>query len=152
MSADIGDAWAVPTRDVTLGGQVVSLKRMTVGQHLRLAPLLKGKALGPLLAMMVPAPVAEGEPAPASESLMPRVLELLATEGEWLLKVIAIAAGVDEKILADGGPDELLAVAGGLIELNLDFFIQRMAPAMASAADSLSQRLAIGAGSTPSKP
>lgn len=141
--AQAPSAWESPTRSVTLNGAPLTLARMNVGQYLRLAPVIKDRSLAPLLAAF--AGGGEGDQAGG----MPQLVDVLATDGEWLLQAIAIAAGETPEAIKAAGPDELLEIGGAVVELNFDFFTRRMVPVLGQVAQHLAERMS-GSGLTPS--
>lgn len=152
MTREALNPWTVPERTVLLTGAPVTVRRLATSQFMALAFIVEGKSLDAIVEMFVRQGGGDGAGDPLQPSEAPRsgFLHLLATDGPWILSAIAVAAKVDEQVLGDSGPDEVIELCSALVELNVDFFTQRLYPLMSRVADQLTQRLTNGAGSIPS--
>lgn len=125
MSAGSLDTYVVEPRVVTAGGkpvQVSPLKMRAIPPFTRaISP-----ALGPLLA---------GD-----------LLTAVGVGGESLISAVAIATGEPEEWVGDLLPDAFLALLAAVVEVNTDFFAQRVTPAV----EAVTARLTALASTTPS--
>lgn len=75
------------------------------------------------------------------------VMAALATQADAVIEATAIGAGIPRAELEESTVDVLVDLASRVIEVNADFFVQRVLPAIAAAADRIN---AISAISHPS--
>lgn len=73
------------------------------------------------------------------------IVDLLADHGDALIDATAVATGKPAEWIGESDAAEFIGLVRAVIEVNADFFAQRLGPTMAAAAAS-------GAGRTPSKP
>lgn len=181
QNAEAAEALAPETRQVTAGGKSYEIKRLETRQvwpTLRAGlPIIEG--LVSLVGPPASSPAADsplgsssrrsGQPpdAPKPSALanlvgaeVAQFLEIMAEHGERITEIVAI--GLDEKVGTVGKfePQETYLVLKALIEVNKDFFTNRVAPLLGlSAGQPVSGALAgavgeamrtIGAGPTPS--
>ncbi len=116
--------------DVTVGGETISVKALTVGQIPAFA-----RAIRPC--------------APALQGGGADWLALLADHGDAMIDSVGIATGLDVEHLYGLPPDEFVALASAVMEVNMDFFVRRLAPTVSAAAEKMIA--ASGAGAMPSK-
>jgi hypothetical protein len=121
---------------VTVAGQSITVRPLTIGQLPRFV-----RAIRPA------APHLRGD-----EDL--DWLALVADHGEALIWAAAIATGIDEKEIESLAPDEFVLLCGAIFEVNVDFFVQRLGPAIERASDRMVAAMATspGAGAIPSRP
>lgn len=115
--------WApIVTREVTLDDQPVPIRRMRMRQILAVTPMLEARPdlLGGALDFE------------RLEDLLQKLPRLIAKDGAAWIEVLAAASAQDEQRLLDADPAELLLLAAAVLEVNTDFFSQRMAPAIAA--------------------
>lgn len=124
-------ALAPAPHELTIAGEALAVLPLRVGQ---IPPFLR--AAGPLIAEIGLA--------------RPDWLYLLAEHGERLVAAIGIAVGRPAEWVAALEPDEAIRLAAAVLEVNADFFMRRMAPAMESLAQALERALPAAAGPTPS--
>ncbi|MEW5708779.1 MAG: DUF6631 family protein [Pseudomonadota bacterium] len=105
--------------DVEAGGERIAIAPLKVGQ---LAAFLR--AAEPLLQDL------------ASEEI--DWLGLLARHGERLVEACAVACGKPRAWIEALAPDEFLRLAAAVAEVNGDFFVRRLLPALQEAAARLS--------------
>ena len=125
-----------PTHEVAFRGETLTITPLKVGQipgvlrHIR--PILGAIAgLSP-------------SPAEAGGGVELDILGLVENHGENLIEAAAIAIKRPADFVADADADEFAALVKLLIEVNADFFANKVAPLLAGTpAD-------IGAGKTPS--
>lgn len=121
-------------KTVVAGGQTLAITPLRVGQIPGFA-----RAIRPL----VPQLGASGTDW----------FELLAEHGDALIEALRIATGLGRHDLAELPPDEFVELAAAVMEVNADFFVRRLTPALSRAAEGLTGILRpAGAGPTPSKP
>lgn len=119
---------------VTVAGQSITIRPLTIGQLPRFVRAIQPAA--PLLA---------GDKDPDW-------LVLVAEHGDALIEAAAVATGIERKDIEALAPDEFVLLCGAVFEVNVDFFVQRLAPAMERASDRMVAAMTIpGAGATPSK-
>lgn len=120
----------IPTpRDVVAGGKTLQITPLRVRQI-------------PAFAAAV---------APAAGLLMSGdVLKALAVHGDSMLQAVAVATGEPADWLGDLLPDDFIGLASVVVEVNADFFVQRLAPAIEAATAQLQRTLTPTAGATPS--
>lgn len=87
--------------------------------------------------------------APALQGGEADWLGLLADHGDAVIAAVSIASSITPKDLAALGPDEFVALATACMEVNMDFFVRRLTPAVSAAAERI--LAASGAGATRSK-
>lgn len=116
--------------EVEVGGRTVSVKPLTVGQ----LPVF-ARAIRPL--------------APALQGGEADWLELIAEHGESVIASVSIATAMTREDLGGLPPDEFVRLAAAVMEVNMDFFVRRLTPAVSAAAEKM--MLASGAGAPPSK-
>lgn len=113
----------------------------------------KQVAVAPLRVRQIP-PFARAI-APAMSAIAGgHMQDVIIAHGESLVRAVAIATGESEEWLGDLTADEFLALASAVVEVNADFFGQRVAPMLERAAQTMAQALSgVGAntaGPTPS--
>jgi hypothetical protein len=125
-----------PDHTVTVGGQSITVKPLTIGQLPRFA-----RAIRPA------APYLSGDQDPDW-------LALVGQYGEALIEAAAVATGIESKEIEALAPDEFVLLCGAVFESNMDFFVQRLGPAMERAGDRIAAATARipGATATPSRP
>lgn len=124
---------ALPPLPVTL---------VVAGETLELAPLKVGE---------LPAFTRAVRPFAERLGTEPDWLALLAEEGEAVLAVLAIASRRPRAWIDGLELDEAIRLAEALLEVNADFFVQRVSPQIARAAASLEARIRQTAGAAPSR-
>lgn len=120
-----------PDHTVTVAGQPITIRPLTIGQLPRFARAIRPAA--PLL----------------SGDADPDWLALVAEHGEALIEAAAVATGIEQKDLEALAPDEFVLLCGAIFETNVSFFVDRLAPAMERASDRIvaaTARIEIGAG------
>jgi hypothetical protein len=126
-----------PEHSVTVAGQSITVRPLTIGQLPRFA-----RAIQPA------APVLAGFQDPDW-------LALIAEHGEALIAAAAVATGIESKEIESLAPDEFVLLCGIIFEVNVDFFVQRLGPAMERASDRIlaaTARIEAGNGATLSRP
>lgn len=124
-----------PGHNVTIAGRTVSVVPLTIGQLPRFVRAIQPAA--PLLA--------------GGEDI--EWLPLVAEHGEALIEAAAVATGIEVQDLEALAPDEFVLLCGAIFEVNVDFFVQRLAPAMERASDRMVAAMTTippGDGATPS--
>lgn len=119
-------------RNVTVSGESLVITPVTIGQYPAFA-----RAVRPL----VPAFAGKGDEID--------VLELLAEQGDQVLDVVCVAIGREREWVGKMQPDAFIEVAQAVIEVNLNFFVQRLLPRIEAATDLLTEAVA---GRIPSSP
>jgi hypothetical protein len=129
-------------------GQVVTV----AGREIRIMPLTIGQLPAFVRAIQPAAPYLSGD-----QDL--DWLALVAEHGEALIEAAAVATGIESKEIEAMAPDEFVLLCGAIFEVDLDFFVHRLAPAMERASDRIVAATARipaliehGAGAMPSKP
>ncbi len=77
------------------------------------------------------------------------ILAALAKHAGHLIEATAIGAGVERAWLDEQTPDVLVELSAKVIEVNADFFVQKVLPAMQAAAGTLAR---IASGGTSGSP
>ena len=99
--------------------------------------------VGPILVDRIPVLVRQARPLieavlelsdDASEDLMALCLDLMASQGDELIKAVAIAAGEPLEFIQKGTLEEFTALAFKVFEVNRDFFTRILGPLLARAA------------------
>jgi hypothetical protein len=80
----------------------------------------------------------------ADLSAQPDWLVLLARHGEAMLELLALATRRDRAWIEALALDEAVTLAAAVFEVNADFFVQRVAPSIASAGERLAPILQHG--------
>lgn len=94
------------------------------GETLDLAPIRLGE---------LPAFARAVQPAAAFLSASPDWLALISTHGEAVIEAVAIACRRPREWVAALPLDEAVRLAGAVFEVNADFFMRRLAPAIGQA-------------------
>lgn len=118
------------TLDVAAFGGIVLVVPLTVGQLPAFA-----RAIRPL--------------APTLQSGGADWLDLLAEHGEAMIESVGIGTGLTPADLHGLPPDEFVALAAAVMEVNMDFFVRRLAPAVSAVAEKM---MVSGAGAMLSTP
>lgn len=106
----------------------------TRGGEFAVSPITMGrlsafaKACSPFMAQLT----APGETSLANAKSL--LLPLLTEHGDAVLDAVAIGAGIERKQVDALLPDDALALAGAVLEVNLDFFMDQVMPRLASVA------------------
>jgi len=102
----------VTARNIEVGGQVLRIAPVTIGR------------LPEFLAAVKPVAreLAEGD-----------ILDALARNADSVINAITIGAGCDRDWLDEQEPDALVALGSAVIEVNADFFVERLLPALEAA-------------------
>ncbi|MGH8521943.1 MAG: hypothetical protein ACREU9_11115 [Gammaproteobacteria bacterium] len=116
---------------MVVGGKTLEVVPLTVGQLPAFARAIRSLA-------------------PALQGGEADWLGLLAEHGESMIAAVGIATGLKHEDLAGLPPDEFVALAAALMEVNMDFFVRRLTPAVNAAAEKIVT--VSGAGATRSKP
>lgn len=119
-------------RTVTVAGEAIELRPITVGKLPELT-----RAVRPMMGAF-----AGGEPD---------WMALIEEHGERLIAACAVATGRKREWIAELMPDEFIALCSAVVEVNLDFFVRRMAPAFEGFAARIEALAPTGAGPTPPK-
>jgi hypothetical protein len=98
-------------RTVSAGGETIEVRALTIGQ----LPAFV-RALRPALGLL------EGGEVD--------VVALVAEHGEAVIEAVSVATGRDYAWLAGLAPDAFAVIAGAVLEVNMDFFVRRLAPAL----------------------
>lgn len=120
-------------------GERIEVKPLTIGQ----LPKLVRTARPVVNAVLALRKLPENTD---SDGFVDLVLDLLADDGEALYQAAAICIGKPADWVADGGLDEFVVLAKTVIEVNRDFFVQRLGPLLGNRGGVLSN----GVGPTPS--
>ncbi len=131
MAADDLDFLDPAGRNVTVAGQSITVRPLTIGQLPRFAR-----------AMQPAAPLLAGDQDPDW-------LTLIADHGEALIEGAAVATEMRAEEIEAMAPDEFACLCGAIFEVNVDFFVQRLAPALERVSDRVvaaTERIGNGAG------
>jgi hypothetical protein len=112
----------------------------------------KTLAIVPLRVRQVPAFVRAIAPATALLSAG-RIADAVALHGDGMIVAMAVATGEAEDMIGDLLPDEFLRLVAAVMEVNGDFFVQRVAPQIAALqekAEAAMKKATSGATSSPS--
>lgn len=125
-----------------VGGVSVELMPLTIGELFAFQ-----QALGPVLRQ-----IREG-------AVELNLMSLMQLDGEALIKAVAVATPFMEEQVRDMAPDDFMRLAAAVVEVNMDFFIHRLTPALDQITDAMGRvtqaaqmagQAARGGGSTPS--
>lgn len=105
-------------KTLTLGGQSLTVRPLKV-RHI---PAFSG-VIGPLYAQ-----IAQGEPD---------WFGLIASHGESLVEAVSLGLGLPHEQVGDLDLAELVEAVMALVEVNVDFFIQRLSPQISQASQVL---------------
>ena len=128
-----------------------SPKVVTVaGTTVELTPIRLGE-LPRLLAVVRPMTADLSADLSANLSAEPNWFDLLARHGEAVLDLLALTTRRDRAWVNDLSLDEAVTLAAAVFEVNADFFVGQVAPAIQGAAQRLAPTLGqMQAGTTPS--
>lgn len=139
-AADVDvDVLAPASTSVSFGGTEVQVLPVCAGNIPGLI-----RSARPVLQALLAGNVLTGEGDELDINLL-QLADLLGDHGDAVFDALAIASGIDAKSLRGAQLDEVLRVAKVCIQVNRDFFSQRVAPLLAG----MAQRMP-GAGPTPS--
>lgn len=119
------EAYVPQPRSVQAGGTVVQVLPLRIRQIPQFV-----RCIGPSLE-----PIARGQ-----------LLAAVTAGGEQLVQALAIATGQTEEWVGELLPDEFLQLFSAVVEVNGDFFVQRVMPALTEATNATAATL----GATPS--
>lgn len=110
-----------------------------------------GKAIAILPLRVRQLPAFAAAIAPAAGMLSERnLLAAVARHGPSLIEAVSIATGEPVDWLGDLLPDEFVALVADVIEVNADFFVRRVNPALHQAEAMLVSLMTRTSGATPS--
>jgi hypothetical protein len=129
-----------PGRTVTIAGQPITVKPLTIGQLPRFV-----RAIRPAWPQLA----GHGE-----EEESPDWLALVAEHGNSLIEAAAVATGIESKEIEAMAPDEFVLLCGAIFHENMFFFAQRLGPALERASEQIVAATAtiVGDGATLSRP
>lgn len=78
--------------------------------------------------------------------------QLVFEHGDSVLEIVALLTGKDKAWVEDMDVDELVALFSAIVEVNLDFFIQRVLPSLSKLVEGLNApvKISVPGGQTPS--
>lgn len=82
--------------------------------------------------------------------LVTLLLDLIEKHGEAVFAAAAICTGKKQDWLEGGDIDEFIVLAKKIVEVNRDFFVQRLAPRLGGRAAAMESQMSPGPGPTPS--
>jgi hypothetical protein len=146
MSGDNDDLNVIasePRPPVLFMGRAVEVRPLTVGQIPAITRVLRGVNIQ---AVFTGDKIADID-----------FMGLVADHGDQMIGAVAIASGMKSDEVAQAAPDEFIELARAIIEVNSDFFIQKVVPQIMASINGASAFLqartaAAGIGETPSKP
>lgn len=109
-------------------------------------------AVTPIRVRELPAFAAAVEPMLHEIASGTGVAELMTRDVESLIKAVVIGARLERAFVDDLELDELLNLAAAVLEVNADFFVRRLAPALNLAVERIGARVAgltLSSGSSP---
>ena len=118
-----------PGREITVGSETLTLQPFTFGQLPKAAKLLQpiSTSLSDTGVFSVGKVGGEVQFGLASDWPM-RIVDLLAAGGDGLIDFIAFAANKPREWVDKLGADDGVALTKALLEVNADFFVQRVLP------------------------
>lgn len=138
---------------ITVGGRTLVVHRI------RMRNLSKVMSLVQPLAGYFTNRKATGSGANTEERSATDITMMLVSHGPFLVELVSeVMTSKDQEVTVDWindlELDEVAALAGRVLEVNLDFFIQKVIPALSTALGSLNAgiRLNLPAGTIPSQP
>jgi len=129
MSDDELQRLEVPVVELTVGGERLEIRPLTVGQLPAFTRAIRGIEL-----------------LWTAEEL--DVMALVADHGEALINAVAIATCRPVVWVAGLGADAFIALVSAILELNADFFVRRVLPGLTGALERLTTVMA-GVTSSP---
>jgi hypothetical protein len=124
---------------VTYRGELIDVKPLTIGQLPKLVRTAR-PVINAVLALQTLPDDADGD------GFVDLLVGLVADHGEAIYQAAAICIGKTPEWVAGGDLDEFVVLAKALVEVNRDFFVQKLGPLLGSQGGSLLS----GAGLTPS--
>lgn len=115
---------------VTIGGETLGLMPLKVGELPAFA-----RAVQPMVQRL---------------SASPDWLALMADDGEAVIEAVSIASRRPLEWVAGLDLDDAVRLAQAVFEVNADFFVRRLMPAIDAAAARIGQRTRVTPGPTPS--
>lgn len=122
------DTYVLTPREIEIAGKKLELTPLRVRQIPAFA-----KAILPVSGFM-----ARGD-----------LVAAMAVAGDDLVAAVTVATGEPHEWVANLLPDEFVALATAVMEVNTDFFVQRVAPKLVAAAESMKKIAPAGAMSSP---
>lgn len=127
---------------VTYLGEALTIRPLAVGCVPRLV-----RTCRPVIDTVMALDAIPDENDPAIVNLM---LDLIEKHGERVFEAAAICIDKPADWVARGGIDEFVVLARKVIEVNRDFFVQKLAPLLGGRAAAVAKALSNGGGPTPS--
>jgi len=75
------------------------------------------------------------------------LLMTIELHGDRMIRAVSVATGIPDETVAKAMPDEFIALAAAVVEINADFFVRRLLPSLKQAVDGLRERLKAGQAS-----
>lgn len=125
------DTYVIQARVVDVGGKPVAITPLRVRQIPAFTRAIAAAA--PLLAVG-------------------RMIDVVALHGDDIIKAMSVATGESEAMLGDLLPDEFMMLMSTVIEVNDDFFAQRVAPLILAAKEKANAARTATNGATSSPP
>lgn len=135
---DALDALEPSGSSIKYRGEVLSIRPLTVGQLPRLVRTAR-PAINAVLALQ------DLPDDPAVDGFVDLLVSLVADHGESVYQAVAICIDRPVEWVAGGELDEFVALSKLLVEVNRDFFVQRLGPLLGRRADTPTA----GGGPTP---
>jgi hypothetical protein len=76
------------------------------------------------------------------------LLLTIELHGDRMIRAVSVATGISEAELGDAMPDDFIALASAVIEINADFFVRRLLPSVKQAVEGLQATLKAGQASS----
>lgn len=121
-----------PALQATLNGAPLTLRPLTVGQLPAMMRALQGLELSLEI---------------SRENVLELLPALIAENGEAIIEAAAIATRQSREAIEASDLSEFVALVAGVIEINSDFFVQKLLPTLTRHVERLRLR---SAGATPS--
>lgn len=102
-------------------------------------------AIAPVKVRDMPAFLAAIEPV-AAELASGDIAGAIMRRAESIIAATAIGAGIDRAWLDEQTPDVLAQLAAAVLEVNADFFVRRVLPAIQASAERLTQSVQTASG------
>lgn len=117
MQPDDLDVIAPQGREVRIGQQTFTLRPLTIGQ---IPPLMR--------ALKQVTETLDGSPIDVGNLGAAQLITLAADHGDTLIDAVVVATGQPLEVIASGTLDEFVDLFAQVVELNSDFFVQRVLP------------------------
>lgn len=127
--SDLSVIFETKSRDVQVGENTVTVTPIKMGNLQAFTQAIK-----PIASDVLDAMEGSGD-----------LLTTIELHGERMIEAVRIGTGIERQRLDEMLPDDFVRLASAVVEVNADFFIKRLLPAMKQEVETLQDRVRNGA-------